>query len=381
MLINRGHLMSRLEKPIYALLKNEPFFAHFLLGCRFTFDHPKVKTAGVSVQRGEINFFIDSEWYFSRTLTEQSAVLKHEVFHLLLEHCGPRGKSVDNKAAANIAMDCAINQHIPGLPVGAVTLQMLEKLVKKPLSSFQNWEYYYNEMKAAIKEANEPHDHDVMQEGENGNEESDFLSEQIGMAVKDAAGKAVQAACGNIPDALVSVLGALNKAARIPWKQQLRNFVSSARSAKSKNTRMKPNRRFDLEQPGKKKIRELVLGVCCDSSGSVSDESYSDFMAEIAQIIKSTKITYLVDADCAVQKINIIRDGKAKPGVLTTRNGGGGTAYQPAIDECMKRKCDAIIYFGDFDTADLPKNPGVPFIWVGVGSSPPPADFGKVIRL
>lgn len=52
--------MSRLEKPIYSLLKTEPFFAHFLLGCRFIYDNPKVKTAAVGIQRGEVIFFIDT---------------------------------------------------------------------------------------------------------------------------------------------------------------------------------------------------------------------------------------------------------------------------------------------------------------------------------
>ena len=35
----------------------------------------------------------------------------------------------------------------------------------------------------------------------------------------------------------------------------------------------------------------------------------------------------------------------------------------------------------DGDTADLPKNPGKPFLWVLVGNSPAPAPFGKVVRL
>lgn len=375
-------MSNSLEKPIYSLLKTEPFFAHFLLGCRFIYDNPKVKTAGVGIQRGEVIFFVDTQFFFSKTILEQTAILKHEVFHLLLEHCGSRGQQVTNKMAANYAMDCAINQYIKGLPEGGVTLQNMEELLKRKLEPFQAWEYYYNQIKEAVKEQNDKdHDHDMMQEGDGEPEPGEFGKEQRRMAVKDLAGKAMQAAAGNVPDGMSGILGALNKEAKIPWKQQLRNFVSSARSTKNRNTRMKPNRRFELEQPGRKKIRELVLGVCTDSSGSVSDEAYASFMTEISSIIKTTKITYLIQADCVVQKIDVIKDGKAKAGVLTTRYGNGGTAYQPAISKCMELGVDAIVFMGDADSADVPRNPGVPFIWVIVGNSPPPGDFGRVIRL
>ena len=371
--------MSQLEKPIYNLLQSEPFFAHFLLGCRVVFDYPKVKTAAVSIRGGEIHLFIDTEWFFKHKLDEQTAVLKHEVLHLLLDHCGIRGKAPKNKTAANLAMDCAINQHISNLPEGCITLQQIEELVKKPLLPLESWEYYYEQMREVIEDAeNQAHDHDAMHEGE---ADYEGAAEQMKAKIRDAAAKALKAAAGNAPSSVTAALGALNKVAKIPWKQQLRNFVSSARSTKNKNTRMKPNRRFELEQPGRKKIRELVLGVCTDSSGSVSDVDYMAFMSEINSIIKSTKITYLVHADCEVQKVDIIRDGKAKPGILTSRHGGGGTAYGPAIDECKKRGCDAIIYFGDFDTSDTPLDPGIPFIWVGVGGQDAPAAFGKVIRL
>lgn len=376
--------MQRLEKPIYQLLKNEPFFAHFLLGCRIIFDLPEVQTASVSVNKGDITFAFNTKWFFDHPVVQQTAIIKHEIFHLLLEHCGSRGIGITNKMAFNVALDCAINQHIPNLPNSGVTLQSLQKLTKKPLLPFETGEYYYNEMKEVIEEANsQPHDHDFMQKGDSDEtgEASGAVKEQARIAVKHAAGQAVAASAGNVPDAVQGILGKLNAAAKIPWKQQLRNFVSSARSTKNKNTRMKPNRRFELEQPGRKKIRELVLGVCTDSSGSVSDESYAAFMNEIASISKNTKITYLVHADCQVQKVDVIKDGKAKAGVLTTRHGAGGTAYQPAIDKCIELRCDAIIYFGDMDSADKPKNPGIPFIWVRVGKQTPPGDFGRILDI
>jgi predicted metal-dependent peptidase len=61
--------------------------------------------------------------------------------------------------------------------------------------------------------------------------------------------------------------------------------------------------------------------------------------------------------------------------------GRGGTAYQPAITKAVELKVDGIIYMGDADAADTPIDPKKPFLWALVRNSPPPAKFGKVIRI
>lgn len=240
-------------------------------------------------------------------------------------------------------------------------------------------------------DGSEHHDHDAMDgageigDGEHGGQKplpmTEAQREQAKATIRDAANKAVKAAAGNVPEGIAGLIGRLNEGAKVSWKQQLRNIVASARSIKNKSTRLKANRRFELEHPGKKKERQLIVGVCTDSSGSVSDEAYSAFMNEIHHLSKQTSITYLIQADCEVQKIDVIKGGKAKAGVLGNRKGYGGTAYQPAIDACLKRKCDVIIYFGDMDSADTPDDPKVPFIWVRVGKSQPPGNFGRVVDL
>jgi predicted metal-dependent peptidase len=130
--------------------------------------------------------------------------------------------------------------------------------------------------------------------------------------------------------------------------------------------------------PGKKKKRTMTLGVCADASGSVSDEQYSMFLQELKSIAKQVELTWFIQADCEVQKVEKLTP---KTTFIPNRAGNGGTAYQPAIDKAKELGCDVIIYFGDFDTSDTPRNPGVPFLWVGVGRQDPPGDFGKVLRL
>jgi predicted metal-dependent peptidase len=368
--------MGLLEKPIFTLINTERFYANFILGSRVVYDDPKIERACVGIKNKELYFKVNPDWFATLTDAQQIAVLKHEVLHAVLDHIGNRAGDILNHQLTNIAKDCAINQHISDLPSDCITLAWAEEMCKKKLLPKESWEYYYKEMaEVADKQevASWMSDHDEMNESEKGD-----LDRVI---IKDKVNQAIKASGGLVPNGLESIIGNLNKPATISWKQLLRNFVSSARDVQTKSTRLKTHRRFELDQPGKKKKRNLILGVCTDSSGSISDEAYSSFLNEISSIAKNTTITYLVHADSEVQKVDVIKGGKAKPGVLTKRFGSGGTAYQPAIDECVKRKCDAIIYFGDFDCADTPTNPGIPFIWVGVGSQNPPGDFGKVIRL
>lgn len=375
--------MSMLEQPLYHLLQSEPFYANFLLGAKIRFDVPEVKTAGATVRNGQIEFVFNTDFYSKLSLQAQKNILKHEILHVLLDHCGNRGKAYGNlnNQIKNIAMDCAINQHLGELGIEGVTLEGVEKQLKRKLNPNDTWEYYYEaiadhcEKNGKIKYVV---DHSFMDEGKETTEAEKAINKA---AIKDALDKAVKASAGKVPTNIQSLMSAYNTVAKLPWKQLLRNFVANARHTTTLPTRKRPNRRFKLDQPGRKKDKKLILGVCTDSSASVSDADYASFMNEINTLAKSTTITYLVHADCEVQKIDIIKGGKAKGDVLTTRHGGGGTAYQPAIDACTKLKCDAIIYFGDFDTADTPINPGISFLWVGVGDSPAPADFGRVVRL
>lgn len=377
---------NSLENVIYRLLQTEPFFAHFILGLRVEFDTHNVPTAGVSVQEGQICLVINSEFFFSLSLAQQCAVLKHEIMHLLLEHCTIRCYGKENLMAKNIAMDCAINQYITDLPDGGVTLWKLEAQLKLKLAPEEAWEYYYEKIKQSpeIKKIFSPN-HEFMNGSNSGEERLDKEAQEQAhqlakAAIKDAANKATTAAAGNVPEHVAKLLGQLNKVAALPWKKLLRNLIASSRSVERKNTRMRADRRFGLDVPGKKKLRRLKLAVCCDSSGSVSDEAYSAFMTEIVSIAKETTSTWLIDADCAVQNTMELKGGIV-PSKAKQRHGNGGTAYQPAITAAAQKGVDAIIYFGDMDSADVPENPGVPLIWAIVGQQNPPAAFGTALRL
>lgn len=369
--------MKTIEKAIKTLLDRQPFYAHFFLNSKIEYDTHKVETAAAAIMPTYSLLIFNTQFIEKLTMEEVCGVIEHEVMHLLFEHTTQFKKIKDNesmysKDVANIAMDLSINQYIPVLPKGCVNMKTVEQLIGKPLSDRQDWEYYYRTLLQDLEKLGKlkPHDdHGPAIEGE----------AKDGRAVlRSSLDKAIKASKGNVPSHVVSAFEDLSQSSKLPWQQILSNFVARATSTVVKNTRKKTNRRFGIEQPGKVKKRELTLGVCVDSSGSISDESYILFMSEIDRISKLTGKTYVIDADCIVQNVQTVKKGKP---MKKERYGSGGTAYSPAIMEALRLKCDAIVYFGDFDSSDTPADPGKPFLWVGVGSQEPPAKFGSVVRL
>jgi predicted metal-dependent peptidase len=365
--------MKFLEKAIYSLLKTEPYYAHFILNSRILYNRFKVQTAGATIINGNTTIIFNTKFVESLSNNEVIGLLKHEILHLLLEHIG-RGEDLDNHLF-NLATDTAINQHIKDIPAGGITLDVLKQITDANLESFQTAEYYYNFIQ---QKANEMQSQKTTDDHNLDIPDADKDPMQRKVAVVKTSNKAMDSSAGNIPKNLDSILGNLNVQPKINWKQILRNFVAMHTSNKVLNTKKKANRRFDLDFPGKKKKRELILGVCIDSSGSVSDEHYQEFLNEIFHMSKDTNKIYLVHADCEVQDVEII---KKQTDIKFKRSGGGGTAYNPALKECIKRKCNAIIYFGDMDCADIPDNPVIPVLWVTIGSEVRPGNFGKMVKL
>ena len=370
---------ANLERAIKYLIDNKPFYAQFFLNSKVVLDKYNVPTAAAAVTKDSTLLIFNTEFLNKMTPAEVAGIVEHEVLHLLFEHTS-EVRETNNAGlnyAKNIAMDCAINQYIPNIPEGGITLPALSKMLGKELLEKQTWEYYFDQLKQSAQEAyasaktSDCHDADIPGQLQPGSSEA----KQV---LRNTTDTAIKAAKGDAPEHVTKAFGELTAKAQIPWRQVLSNFIARSTSSSTQATRKRANRRFGFEVPGKKKKRELTLGVCVDSSGSISDDAYMQFLAEIQRITPNCSKVHVLEADCEVQSIETLKKGKS---VQLRRTGNGGTAYQPAISKCLELGCDAIIYFGDFDSSDNPANPGKPFLWVGVGTQDPPGDFGSVLRL
>jgi predicted metal-dependent peptidase len=378
-----------LETAIYSLLKNEPFYAHFTLMSKIIYD-TKEETAYATIKDNTSVLGFNPDFLKKIGQDNIVKVLKHEILHQMFKHVYKKHYNINNKAEMhnwNIAMDCCINQYIRGIETlgpNIVNLENFKKAIKNDnVLPFQTAQYYYDLIEQATDSCKQKvagmetlDNHDKNSEGDS---ETSEAQEQLEKAIMSKiAEEALKASNGNVPSDLIKVIDALRPEAQHNWKQILRNFVANAVSKKTIGTRRKSNRRFGFDVPGKKKERQLKLGVCIDTSGSISDSQFEIFMSEIVDISKNVSEAHLIYADCIVQKVVKI-DSKNK--IPMERFGAGGTAYQSAIDKAIELNCDAICYFGDMDTSDTPTDPKKPFLWVITGQQNPPVNWGKSLRL
>lgn len=395
--------MNKLQQAITALLFSEPFYGHLISRMRIS-KSTQVSSAGVYIT-DKINLVYNEEWLENLDLVDVVNVLKHECGHILQEHI-PRSKQIGATSPEmhkrfNISTDATINIQnlVPTVEkIGGVTVKSLNEMLKgmldkanekdngnrkfSPLLTGQMAEYYYNRINEFADENSDiiPKDGSGMGETIDDHstwEKSEGNVEMQKEVTKQAVNDSVKAAggIGNVPGDIAALVSELNKS-QVNWKQQLRQFFVNTLKSSRIATRKRRNRRYGILQPGHKKKPELHLGLCVDTSGSVSDEELAIFWAEMEAIYAcGVKIT-VIEADCVVQNVYEF-DPKKTPEF----KGRGGTSYGPAIKKATELGVDGILYCGDFDTADKPENPNKPFLWVGVRNSPPPASFGRVIYL
>lgn len=388
--------MKSLSQAIISLFQEQMFYAELILQMRRITDYTLPSVAGVCIKNG-IELHVnptfntpDGKTFDTMDISERVAVLKHECEHILREHIGrakvlapamfEKQESMADQIinsmkfrTLNVAMDCAINPAIPNVPKWGCFPKMFN------LQDGETFEWYHAQFQQdekAKKKMEEmmgidPHALWAASAG---------TKEMIEATIRNAANKAAQStrAAGRMTANDEMLIDKLNKTESVNWKQQLRRFIAHAVETKIESSRKKRNRRYGIHIPGSKKLEELHLGVAKDSSGSVSDESYAQFMAEIENIAKYARVT-MIDADTEVKNIE-----EFKKGATVKRKGYGGTAYQPAFDFFNKDKTvDAVIYFGDMDTYDreVMVKPKYSVLWAIVGDQKPPVEWGGQIKI
>lgn len=377
--------MNLYEKAFYDLMQKKPFFANLMLNCTIQLTQDKkVPTAMVGVDRKarKVKMVFNTDYLASIPEGCVMGVIEHESLHIAFSHIFMEYRfnhSIDAQVW-NIATDCALNQFInsDNLHKDWITPESLEKMLGVPLERKQTAEYYYEKLKEnkdKLEFVQSQDDHS----GFGGPNDSDFMTpDEMKAIFKDTIEKTVQQSNGNIPKGLEGIIAQMTSN-KVNWKQKFRNFVGKAVSNTTKHTRKRPNRRLGLDAPGRKKNRTVTLAFVTDSSGSVSDDAYSLFLAEAQSALKSCSTTiYHIQAD---MEVNDVTKYKASDKIKFERKGYGGTAYGPGLKKAVELGCDAIVYMGDMDASDVPENPGIPVVWAIVGRQDPPAKFGEIIRL
>mgnify|MGYP000051719643 CR=1 FL=1 len=402
---------TELSRCVNQLLLKEPFFAHILAGTvrKITDDVP---TAAVGFSNDLILLMVNENFFLKelKSESERTAVLKHEVLHLVFRHLF-RDKIKEDPELFNLAADIVVNQYIGSwkLPDNAITLKTFPDLNLKPE---QHLEYYYDilfklneaNQKAAANDEREEDNKGNQGNNQNNNSQSDSGSKpkeqpmnekhpqsakaladiygqqrhsdhskwiiKDGADAKTADGKPIP---NNMISGLEQTLGKqlLEAAARTPSKSygslpaKLITEIDLIRESMKPKVDWKRVLKIFSSSSGRTVIYHTMKRISkrygtrpgirikqYKKIAVIIDTSGSIVETTLAQFFKEIDTIYRNGADvhiieCDAAVGNAYPYNKRAPIKIT---GGGGTNYDPAFDYINKNKklqIDACVYLTD----------------------------------
>ena len=349
---------ARLDSAISKLISFQPLYGEVFLHLnkRERLDIPTM-AVGV-IRRVDLALYYNPDFVEKLSSTELRSVLKHEALHILLHHLTRAKHFAYNPRGYNIAADCAINCHIEGLPDGCLYPSQFG------LDSNQSSEYYYEKLKKEAEEHGGDFDQVIDGKGDTVDDHSmwdDFDDDIIEEKVRNIAEKAIKEqekkGWGNISGNLAGQIIAANKPV-VNWKKEARWFINKLVMMGRRSTRMRPNRRYGMVQPGSKRNYTSRLLVAFDTPGSVSDTQLEYFATELNGMIDHVQVDF-VQFDT---KIHGKPESYSKRAGKIAIKGRGGTCFAPVIHLADEEKYDGLVIFTD-GYAPFPAKPKTRVMW------------------
>ncbi|MBT8606184.1 hypothetical protein G6677_06900 [Polynucleobacter paneuropaeus] len=391
------------------LIRNEPFYGHILGGMQRHFT-VSVKTLAVGLRGDAIQLMVNPQFLLIE-LTKadnRTAVLKHEVLHLVFKHLFRNQSLSHDPKLWNLATDLVVNQYIAPyhLPEGAILLSTFPDLDLTPEDTADN---YYDALKKLQDESTKnsrtghkskspksakalkdifddsmPSDHTYWAnsnspevDGEKtGSEVPSMVREALEHIAEDQVIKAYERskaskAPGRSPSWLDRYIDELleTRKPKVNWRNTIRMFSASNRRSQMITTMQRESKRFEAldgmpPNPGLKLKRFQNMAIAIDTSGSIDDDVIHSFFAEINGIYKQGAQITIIECDAEVN-----RTYPYKGKIPTFVKGGGGTSFEPVMQwlERQGRHFDGCVYLTD-GYADAPETkPPCKLLWVVVG--------------
>jgi len=376
---------------LFHLLTNEPFFAAL---SRFVVkkENRGIPTLGVSFNKDleQFEMLYNPDFFFGLPLEQKIGILKHEFYHIIFNHFG-RLKSYgvdfkkcdsDTKNIWNVALDLAINCHIPEneLPTkGCIP----GKNIFENMPPFKTAEWYYvalnkdEQFKQKVLKAYGQgkiifiDEHGNMT-NEDGTEVDKILKETIKKIIKKSA-KECRKQWGSVSQQVVKEIDKITGNAIIDAKRLLKYFIQASQKAERKTSIRRINKRFPYVFPGTKANRQATVAISVDQSGSVGDNLLAQFFKILEDFSEIATFTF-IPFDSEIYESEIIEWKKGKK-INLKRVLQGGTNFDSPTKwvNDHKKKFDGHIILTDMQ-APKPISSLVPRIWVTCESaalSPP----------
>jgi len=387
--------MNILENAIVRLLRQKPFYGHFLLNLRRSEQPNSPHAAGVTVRDGIPTLSLNTPLFAQLSAAEQEALLEHLIKHLL--HLHPLRRKERNQHDWDVCCDLAINPSIAGLPVGALLPEMYG--MEDGLAA----EEYYNALvppfdagnlegsgygdgqqddsgasgqgRSQVRDAATLDDHQIWSDADS--TPLPLAEEMLRAITRDS----LRGSDGEAPADVRGVVDNLLHPSPIPWRQILRQFVATAGRVGKTSTWMREHRRFSHDTPGNRKRRRLNLLVGIDVSDSTNIVQLREaFARELLQIARGrdARITVLY-ANSRIQSVEAFNSSACVP---ERYEGGGFTDLRPVFEyaKTMQPRPAAVIYLTD-GIGPVPEQMEFPTLWVLTAEGEKPAPWGVELRM
>jgi predicted metal-dependent peptidase len=387
--------MTTLENTIIRLLRERPFYGHFLLNLRRETAGASTHAAGVTIRGGVPTLSVNPTLFEQYPPGERQALMEHLVKHLL--HLHPLRRKGRNHHDWDAACDLAINPGIDGLPIDALRPEQfgLEPglaaeeyydLLVPPFDTgnLEGSGYGDGEQddrgaaghgKAAVRDMATLDDHEIWDAADS---TPLALAEEM---MRSITRESLRGSDGEAPGDISGVVGELLRPSPIPWQQVLRQFVATAGRVGRKTTWTRQHRRFDHTTPGIRKRHRLNLLVGIDVSDSTNIVVLREaFAAELLAIAKGrdARIT-VVYANSRIQRVDAFTGPLCAIGRY---DGGGFTDLRPLFEYAkgMHPLPAAVIYLTD-GIGPAPEEMEFPTLWVLTAEGERPVPWGVELRL
>lgn len=388
----------QLQDAIVRLLKQRPFYGHFLLQFRRRPWHGK-KAVAVTIADAMPTLVVNNALFGNFSAAQQQALLEHLVKHIL--HLHPCRRRERDCRLWDLACDLAINpgiEHLPAealqpqrfrLPAGLAAEEYYAQLLRMPQLGIEqgdgHGEHHRDDQggqgKSGAEDRISPVAIDTIDEHslwQDSDRTPLTLSEQV-------VRQMVQSAWKKSPDDndgdLRPLINAFLVPPVIPWQQILRQFIGTAGRVGRATTWKRVHRRFAQTTPGIRKQQYLNLVVAVDVSDSTDTQPLREaFAAELLRIARArnSRIT-LIYVGSRIQKIDRF---SGTPAVVEVFRGGGFTDLRPAFAfaRTLMPRPAAIIYLTD-GYGPAPDASDIPTLWVLPPDGKKPVDWGLELRL
>tara|TARA_A100001201_G_C4096447_1_gene203979 strand:+ start:3374 stop:4555 length:1182 start_codon:yes stop_codon:yes gene_type:complete len=358
---------DRITRAKIQLQRQSPFFAHLVMNLKIT-ESKEIPTMAVDC-KGHLIY--NEEFVGTLTDEEIKGVLAHETMHVALLHLTRLGKK--EMMIWNVATDICINNMIVAegfhLPKGGLIPQYNEiklpieggEVVVKDINKKTANEVYEQLMKdLPEKDAEDLSGFDEHQYGDDMNmteEERDALEKEWKGKLVDAATAAK--ARGKLPGGMERMIDELLNP-KLNWKALLYQFIT--RDIVYNYTMAKPGRRSygsGVYMPTTLK-ENLNIAVTIDTSGSISNEEYQDFISEVSGIASAFGQVNmeLVFWDTKVRATHKITSSNKKELLEIKPAGGGGTEIGCLYDYYQgKQAPQLMVHLTDGYVERYPKMP------------------------